>query len=376
MIVPKSVAVVLALYAGLAIILQNGVNTNLNLKGIPSPFATAGVSYTVGFIAISIISIIDRPPKFCCKDASNESRISIATAPWYAYCGGPLGAVYVTAAILLASKLGFATFQLAVTFGQLSSSMICDAMGFLYLQKTPTTPWRVLCLLLLAMGTALSSYSSSNIEDSTNKTLWWPLYFAGAMAAGCVFPVQSCVNFVMTQHIGTPFRAVVVNFAMGAMSVWTLTSFSYLLSHASSTENFFFYTTPPQIPLWMWVGGGILGATFITSAVIGLPSLGAVAFTGIFISTQLVVASIFDATGAFGFHVVPVTSTRVCGIVLAVLAAAAFQQAPPTSMPWLDQWPPESFSTTQEQKPLVAKEEEEKSEESKRMDSLRDSHFV
>jgi uncharacterized membrane protein YdcZ (DUF606 family) len=65
------VAVVLALFAGLAIILQNGVNTNLNQHGIPSPFATAGISYMVGFVAIGIISVLDRPPKCCC--ASNTS---------------------------------------------------------------------------------------------------------------------------------------------------------------------------------------------------------------------------------------------------------------------------------------------------------------
>jgi len=368
MIVPKPVAVVLALFAGLAIILQNGVNTNLNLQGIPSPFATAGVSYTVGFVAIGVISIIDRPPKFCC---ASEQRISILSAPWYAYCGGPLGAVYVTAAILLAAKLGFATFQLAVTFGQLTSSMICDAIGFLHLAKTPTTPWRVACLMMLALGTAMSSNWKSSNEDST---WWWPLYFAGAMVAGCVFPVQSCVNFEMTQHLASPFRAVVINFATGALSVWFLTGISYLLSDVEDTASFLFYTYPPQIPLWMWLGGGILGTTLITSAVIGLPSLGAVAFTGIFISTQLVVATLFDSTGAFGFDVVPVTTRRVCGVLLAVLAAAAFQQPPPTSLPWLEMWPSQVSGTSEEEKPLVTKVEEA-SDDSKRRESLRGFHY-
>lgn len=386
MIVPKPVAVILALFAGLAIILQNGVNTKLNKEGIPSPFATAGVSYTVGFVAIAVISIMDRPPKFCCRNESQERHVFILTAPWYAYCGGPLGAVYVTAAILLAAKLGFATFQLAVTFGQLLSSMICDAVGFLHLEKTPTTPWRVLCLFLLALGTALSS-SSSNKDSSTSSSTdadgtnecWWcrPLYFGGAMIAGCVFPVQSCVNFEMAQHIGTPFRAVVVNFATGAMSVWLLTGISYLLTSDREDTNgtsFFFYTYPPHIPLWMWVGGGVLGATLITSAVIGLPSLGAVAFTGIFISTQLLVATIFDWAGAFGFDVVPISASRLCGVMLAVVAAAAFQQPPPTSVPWLEKWP--GTGTFEEQEPLVIKSEETKGDElQKETEPIRDFHY-
>lgn len=380
MIVPKPAAATLALIAGLAIVLQNGVNTNLNREGIPSPFATAGMSYTVGFVAISIISsILDRPPPCCfyCHVSTFEQEISIWNAPWYAYCGGPLGAVYVTAAILLARQLGFATFQLAVTFGQLMSSMICDAVGFLHLTKVHTTPWRIACLLLLALGTALSSSidlstntlrttDNTSIGENTAMTIsgsnisLWLLYFLGAMLAGCVFPVQSCVNFEMTRHVGTPFRAVVINFATGAMSVWLLTAISYILQ-SKPWESFFFYTVPPNIPLWMWIGGGVLGATLITCAVIGLPNLGAVAFTGIFISTQLVVATLFDTVGAFGFAVVPITTKRVCGVLLAVLAAAAFQNHPPARLSLLSKWPSSTmrFSAAQEeQQPLVGSSEE------------------
>lgn len=64
----------------------------------------------------------------------------------------------------------------------------------------------------------------------------------------------------------------------------------------------------------------------VTCAVTGLPLLGAVAFRGFFIFTQLVVATILDAIGAFGFDIVPVTIKRLCGVLLAVVAAASFQQ--------------------------------------------------
>jgi hypothetical protein len=121
----------------------------------------------------------------------------------------------------------------------------------------------------------------------------------------------------------------------------------------------------------MWAGGGILGATLITSAVIGLPSLGAVAFTGIFISTQLVVATIFDSTGAFGFAVVPVTARRVCGVLVAVLAAAAFQQPPPASLPWMHTWKTRIPASPEEEKPLVSStKSDEMNEETKTRESL------
>jgi transporter family-2 protein len=293
-----------------------------------------------------------------------------------------LGAVYVTSAILLAPRLGFATFQLAVTFGQLMSSMICDAVGFLHLPVTPTTPWRVVCLLLLALGTALSAdWTASGSQDddvddittttTTTTSPWWKLLYAmGATVAGSLFPIQSCVNFEMIHHVGTPYRAVAISFTGGVIAVWLLTGFSYLVSETTRNQGAVF-SHAADTPPWMWLGGGVLGATFITSAVIGLPSLGAVAFTGIFISTQLVVATIFDALGAFGFDAVPIFmggGRRVVGVSCAVIAAAAFQMPPPHS--WLESWPwSETEEWEGERKPLVqviresAEEKEEEEEE-------------
>lgn len=95
------------------------------------------------------------------------------------------------------------------------------------------------------------------------------------------------------------------------------------------------------------------------------------AFTGIFISTQLVVATIFDALGAFGFDAVPIFmggGRRVVGVSCAVIAAAAFQMPPPHS--WLESWPwSETEEWEGERKPLVqviresAEEKEEEEEE-------------
>lgn len=382
MIVPKYVAISLAVYSGLAIILQNGVNCSLQIYGVQNPFAVAGVSYTVGLFTISIISVIERPPQ--------STTFSIHNAPWYAYLGGPLGAVYVTSAILLVPRLGFATFQLAVTLGQLTSSMICDAVGFLYLKVTPATPWRVLCLLLLALGTALSTdWEHSGDENVTDTPMWIiALYAMGATIGGALFPIQSCVNFVMTRHLGTPYRAVMVSFAGGCAAVWLLTGLSYCFSETMRNAGPIFISNAKSIPLWMWLGGGLLGATFITSAVIGLPALGAVAFTGIFISTQLVVATIFDSVGAFGFDPVPVWiggGRRVVGVAFAVIAAGSFQMAPPQSVACLETWSlaapsPDGASTVAEKKPLAVRFQEEGDDDddpiSASYGSIRDSHFV
>jgi transporter family-2 protein len=232
---------------------------------------------------------------------------------------------------------------------------------------------------LLALGTALSAdwttsgSQDDDVDDDTTTTTspWWKLLYAmGAAVAGSLFPIQSCVNFEMIHHVGTPYRAVVISFTGGVIAVWLLTGFSYLVSETTRNQGAVF-SHAADTPPWMWLGGGVLGATFITSAVIGLPSLGAVAFTGIFISTQLVVATIFDALGAFGFDPVPIFmggGRRVVGVSCAVIAAAAFQMPPPHS--WLESWPwSETEEWEGERKPLVqviresAEEKEEEEEE-------------
>lgn len=339
MIVQKSAAVLLALYSGLAIILQNGINANLNATAVPSPFCTAAVCYTVGLISILSLSILIDKPSSCWLGSSRgggeDDSILIWTAPWYAWCGRLLGVVYVMAAIVLTPRLGFCLFQLAVICGQLTCGMICDAIGFLNLELRHVTPWRILCLTLFCFGTAMTSSRNKNDNkddeaDSVHSgTLFaiHSLYIAGAVLAGGMFPIQSCANYEMTRHVGTPFRAVVINFFVGAIAVWALTGIQYIIMIDKAEPLFVLDTN--NVPWWMWVGGGVLGSSLITSAVIGLPSLGAVAFTSIFISTQLVIATVLDATGAFTFDVVPIGRRRLCGILLALVAAIAFQQRSP-----------------------------------------------
>ena len=65
----------------------------------------------------------------------------------------------------------------------------------------------------------------------------------------------------------------------------------------------------------MWTGG-FFGAAFILMAVVATPVLGAALMLAASIVGQLAAALVIDHYGLFGGSVVPISATRVLGVVL------------------------------------------------------------
>jgi uncharacterized membrane protein YdcZ (DUF606 family) len=128
--------------------------------------------------------------------------------------------------------------------------------------------------------------------------------------------------------------SVAVQFAIGLVITWIAVVIEYLVDVGDSplyerheAEN------DADYAWYMWLGG-IFGAFLVTAVTVGIPALGAVAFTIIFISTQLVFALAADTFGAFDYPVIPLNEggvRRFIGAVVAVLAAAAYKVQPPAA---------------------------------------------
>ena len=228
-----------------------------------------------------IISTLHKLPRGGC---SNGTWKELRSIPWYAYTGGLLGAAYVTTTILIAPVLGFAAFKIAAVSGQLISGIICDAVGFLHLSSSPPTPFRMLCTVFVLLGAILcAKWSGSNGNE------WQvPVYLLLSALAGSVFPIQACVNYELGRHLGTPYRAVAANFIIGAFALWVCVAIEYAADPNASLPIY-----QPQegetMYWWAWTGG-LFGALLICGITLGIPALGAVGFTLIFVSTQLVAA--------------------------------------------------------------------------------------
>jgi transporter family-2 protein len=143
--VAKEPAVLLTVFAGGLIAMQAPINSILG-KSVGT-FAAATVSFTVGTIALVLITLL-LGGGF--GDVGEARHLA-----WYYLMGGVLGAVYVTTALVAVRSLGAGGVTAATISGQLTLSLVIDQLGILGVDKQAITWERVLGVVLLAVGTVL-----------------------------------------------------------------------------------------------------------------------------------------------------------------------------------------------------------------------------
>ncbi|POP74094.1 DMT family transporter [Pseudomonas syringae] len=123
---PTLTLILLSLLAGFAVPLQAGTNAKLgNLLGYPL-WATA-VSLLVSLVALIGVIIILNAPR--------PNLAAVQQGPWWIWMGGVAGVFYITAALLMAPRLGALNFLMAVLVGQLIVSVAIDYFGLIGFPK-------------------------------------------------------------------------------------------------------------------------------------------------------------------------------------------------------------------------------------------------
>jgi transporter family-2 protein len=132
-----------ALGTGLA--LQVAMNTRM--RGFAAgPFGAALTSFVVGTVALATVLALVRAP---------WPGPSLAQAPWWTWCGGLMGALYVLGAILIAPRLGPGPLLALVVMGQMSAALVLEHYGWLGTVRHPVSAVRILGVLLIVVGAAL-----------------------------------------------------------------------------------------------------------------------------------------------------------------------------------------------------------------------------
>lgn len=348
-VISTPLAIGMANLAGILGIMQTGTNASLRREFFPNPIATCGISFLVGLLTMVFICLVD--------DAKLPKIAKIGDCPWYLFIGGVLGGIYKTAAIILAPRIGFATFHIAAVSGQLIAGVLCDLVGFLHLKPTHPTPFKVLCASVVLVGAALSTDNGigNNIREPDSPANSKSAIFAiVACLAGSVLPIQALMNFKLGENIGTTFHAVTVNFLVGSMAMWAVVGLEDVLPIVESKPILEIQDGDGRDEWWMWTGGS-MGAILIVCVTLSLPMLGAAKFSLIFTSTQLVSALIADTIGAFGFTPIPLDASshhRIFGVVLATLAAAVCDLKFPAWLRILNEWPSDGKPTPKDTMPV------------------------
>ena len=127
------------------------------------------------------------------------------------------------------------------------------------------------------------------------------------LAAGIASSVQAIVNAEVGRRTD-PITAATISFIVGLAVLLVVGTVSGRLQLAEATQ------LPPLL-----LTGGLFGVLIVTGVATVVPVLGVTESTLIYILGSLAAALAIDAFGLLGAPQIPVTLTRIAGIVLAVV---------------------------------------------------------
>lgn len=142
------------------------------------------------------------------------------------------------------------------------------------------------------------------------------LPLATAVLAGAVIPFQAGANATLGRMLGHPLSATLV---------------SLIVSLAAIVPVLWLLRVPLPVPSqlarapgWIWIGG-VLGAFYISAALMMAPKLGAAGFIAAVVAGQVLAALLVDQFGLAGFAVRAPTPARLAGAALIVMGMLVMQ---------------------------------------------------
>jgi transporter family-2 protein len=126
------------------------------------------------------------------------------------------------------------------------------------------------------------------------------------IGAGCLVGMQAPINSRLGKTVGS-LQAASFSFLVGTAVLLLIAAF--VRGGLGSLGQV------GKVPWWALIGG-LLGAVYVTVALIAVRTLGASGLTAVVISGQLVISVAIDRFGLLGVASRPITAERVLGLVL------------------------------------------------------------
>jgi len=137
------------------------------------------------------------------------------------------------------------------------------------------------------------------------------LAVALAAIAGVLVGMQAPINSRLGRTIGS-VQAATFSFVAGTIALAIVASLFY--------GGLGSFGQVGKAPWWALVGG-LLGAVYVTVAILTVRTLGVSGLTAIVIAGQLAAAVAIDRFGLLGIAKQPIGATRISGLVLLVIGA-------------------------------------------------------
>ena len=131
-----------------------------------------------------------------------------------------------------------------------------------------------------------------------------------AFGAGTLMAVQAGINAQLARGVGAPLVAAMISFVAGLLALLVAALVSRVELPAMAAVR--------ALPLHLLVGGGLIGATYVVSAILLAPRLGAGVLVALVVAGQIFSALLLDHYGLVGFPEQGLTLGRAVGAVLLV----------------------------------------------------------
>jgi len=125
--------------------------------------------------------------------------------------------------------------------------------------------------------------------------------------AGGLIALQAPINAGLGRSTGS-LPAALVSFSVGALALAAIVVLSGNAGGLGSLSGV----------SWYYLLGGLLGAIYVTNALIAVSSIGAGGVAAATITGQLAAAVAIDRLGLFGLNQVPLSPGRLIGVALLI----------------------------------------------------------
>ena len=292
-------ALLLILVAGLLNPIQTGVNSMLREK-LRTPVLSSTISFIVGLTSLTILTLAT------CGQLFPEIGL-LDQLPWWAWCGGVMGAIGLTGNILLFPKLGAVLTVLFPMLGQIVMSVLIDSFGWFGTAAIPLGWGRIigLCLVIGGLLLYMGAKQGKNAE-MRGSTLLWSL---GGILSGFTFAIQPVMNGRLAVAFSSSIQSAFISFLTSTIILVTL-----VLLIPSERRNI------PLVrkvkgPWWLWTGG-VIGAYYVASFALVTPMTGVGIVTLVSILGMIVCGAFVDSRGMFGRKAMKIRPLQYLGLAL------------------------------------------------------------
>jgi transporter family-2 protein len=145
--------------------------------------------------------------------------------------------------------------------------------------------------------------------------MWLPglVFTLVALVAGGMIALQAPINAEAATRLGHPLAAATMSFCVGTIVLIVL-----MLLFARTSTNLGALQT---MPLYMLLGGGVLGVIYVTVNLMLAPKIGIAAIMALGIAGQLFTALLLDRFGMFELIERELSVGRVTGALLVMVGA-------------------------------------------------------